>query len=100
MVFSNSKKKNKDEKAGLAESAINSSNTNTNNSNPSSPTKNNKTDNKDTTTTTTTSTEKPKLVFHCQLAHGSPTGLISGFTNVKELYAKIAECYNIQTSDV
>lgn len=43
---------------------------------------------------------KPKLVFHCQLAHGSPTGLISGFTNVKELYHKIAECYEIQSSDV
>lgn len=43
---------------------------------------------------------KPKLVFHCQLAHGSPTGLISGFTNVKELYHKIAECYEIQSSEV
>jgi hypothetical protein len=37
---------------------------------------------------------KPKLVFHCQQAHGSPTGVISGFTNVKELYQKIAECYD------
>lgn len=43
---------------------------------------------------------KPKLVFHCQLAHGSPTGLISGFTNVKELYHKIAECYEIQSSEI
>jgi hypothetical protein len=43
---------------------------------------------------------KPKLVFHCQLAHGSPTGLISGFTNVKELYHKIAECYEIQSNDI
>ena len=43
---------------------------------------------------------KPKLVFHCQLAHGSPTGLISGFTNVKELYNKIAECYEIAPTDV
>ena len=43
---------------------------------------------------------KPKLVFHCQLAHGSPTGLISGFTNVKELYHKIAECYEIQAKEV
>lgn len=43
---------------------------------------------------------KPKLVFHCQLAHGSPTGLISGFTNVKELYNKIAECYEIQATDI
>jgi hypothetical protein len=44
--------------------------------------------------------QQPKLVFHCQQAHGSPTGLISGFTNVKELYEKIAECYDIQSSEV
>ncbi|PAA78709.1 hypothetical protein BOX15_Mlig009146g5 [Macrostomum lignano] len=43
---------------------------------------------------------RPKYNFHCQLAHGSPTGIISGFTNVKELYAKIAECYNIESSDI
>ncbi len=43
---------------------------------------------------------RPKLVFHCQLAHGSPTGFISGFTNVKELYQKIAETYEISSSDV
>ena len=44
--------------------------------------------------------KQPKLVFHCQQAHGSPTGLISGFTNVKELYEKIAECYDIQANEV
>ena len=44
--------------------------------------------------------QQPKLVFHCQQAHGSPTGLISGFTNVKELYEKIAACYDIQSSEV
>ncbi|KAG8555314.1 hypothetical protein GDO81_017666 [Engystomops pustulosus] len=38
---------------------------------------------------------RPKLVFHTQLAHGSPTGRIEGFTNVKELYAKIAEAFLI-----
>lgn len=43
---------------------------------------------------------RPKLVFHCQQAQGSPTGIISGFTNVKELYQKIAECYDIPTEDV
>jgi len=43
---------------------------------------------------------KPKLVFHCQQAHGSPTGVISEFTNVKELYQKIAECYDILPSQV
>lgn len=45
-------------------------------------------------------TEKPKLVFHCQQAQGSPTGLISGFTNVKELYEKIAECYDFTLDEV
>ena len=44
--------------------------------------------------------QRPKLVFHCQQAHGSPTGIISGFTNVKELYGKIAECYDIQPEEV
>ena len=44
--------------------------------------------------------QKPKLAFHCQQAHGSPTGIITGFTNVKELYHKIAECYDFPPSDV
>mgnify|MGYP001544616875 CR=1 FL=1 len=43
---------------------------------------------------------RPKLVFHCQLAHGSPTGFISGFTNVKELYQKIAETYDMPALEV
>jgi hypothetical protein len=43
---------------------------------------------------------RPKLVFHCQQAHGSPTGLISGFSNVRELYQKIAECYEFPADDV
>jgi len=43
---------------------------------------------------------KPKLVFHCQQAHGSPTGVISEFTNVKELYQKIADCYDITPNQV
>ncbi|KAK6188391.1 hypothetical protein SNE40_004572 [Patella caerulea] len=43
---------------------------------------------------------RPKLVFHCQQAQGSPTGIISGFTNVKELYVKIAECYEIPASEI
>ena len=43
---------------------------------------------------------RPKLVFHCQLAQGSPTGIIQGFTNVKELYQKIAECYEMPVSEV
>lgn len=43
---------------------------------------------------------KPKLVFHCQQAQGSPTGLISGFSNVKELYQKIADCYDFSVEEV
>ncbi|KAK9501162.1 hypothetical protein O3M35_002251 [Rhynocoris fuscipes] len=44
--------------------------------------------------------QKPRLVFHCQQAHGSPTGLISGFSNIKELYQKISECYDFPASEV
>lgn len=44
--------------------------------------------------------QRPKLVFHCQQAHGSPTGIISGFTNVKELYRKIAEVYEIPAKEI
>lgn len=47
-----------------------------------------------------TRNEPPKLIFHCQLAHGSPTGLISGFSNVRELYQKIADCFEIPVSTV
>jgi hypothetical protein len=43
---------------------------------------------------------RPKLVFHCQQAHGSPTGVISGFTNVKELYQKVAECYDLDPAQI
>lgn len=43
---------------------------------------------------------RPRLVFHTQLAHGSPTGRIEGFTNVKELYAKIAEVFDISPTEV
>ncbi|NWR80583.1 GIPC3 protein, partial [Centropus unirufus] len=43
---------------------------------------------------------RPRLVFHTQLAHGSPTGRIEGFTNVKELYAKIAEVFSISPTEV
>ncbi|XP_010769215.1 PDZ domain-containing protein GIPC3-like, partial [Notothenia coriiceps] len=43
---------------------------------------------------------RPRLIFHTQLAHGSPTGRIHGFTNVKELYAKIAEVFHISPSEI
>ncbi|CAF1165021.1 unnamed protein product, partial [Adineta ricciae] len=46
------------------------------------------------------SQEATKLVFHCQLAHGSPTGLVSGFSNIKELYQKIADCFEIPASTI
>ena len=49
---------------------------------------------------TSSSSERPQLTFHCQQAHGSPTGIISGFSNVKELYEKIAECYDMSPKDV
>ena len=41
-----------------------------------------------------------KPIFHTQLAHGSPTGLVSGFTNVAGLYKKIAECYDLEAGDI
>lgn len=44
--------------------------------------------------------QRPQLVFHCQKAQGSPTGIISGFSNVKELYQKIAEVYDDDMSNV
>ncbi|XP_048846675.1 PDZ domain-containing protein GIPC1 [Brienomyrus brachyistius] len=43
---------------------------------------------------------RPRLVFHTQLAHGSPTGRIEGFSNVRELYAKIGEAFGIPPADV
>lgn len=43
---------------------------------------------------------RPRLIFHTQLAHGSPTGRIHGFTNVRELYSKIAEVFSISPSEV
>ncbi|XP_053325186.1 PDZ domain-containing protein GIPC2 [Spea bombifrons] len=45
-------------------------------------------------------TLRPRLVFHTQLAHGSPTGRIEGFTNVRELYARIAEAFHISPEEI
>lgn len=45
-------------------------------------------------------TSSQALVFHTQLAHGSPTGKISGFTSVKELYKKIAEEFNLPDKQI
>lgn len=47
-----------------------------------------------------TPTSPVQLMFHCQLAHGSPTGFITGFSSVKELYQKIAEYYDFPTDEV
>ncbi|XP_026556007.1 PDZ domain-containing protein GIPC2 [Pseudonaja textilis] len=41
-----------------------------------------------------------RLVFHTQLAHGSPTGRVEGFGSVKELYAKIAEAFRIAPAEI
>ncbi|KAJ8251372.1 hypothetical protein GJAV_G00220640 [Gymnothorax javanicus] len=43
---------------------------------------------------------RPRLTFHTQLAHGSPTGRIEGFSNVRELYAKIGEAFGISADEV
>lgn len=43
---------------------------------------------------------KQRLAFRCQLAHGSSTGQISGFSNVRELYQKIAECYDLPSNEI
>ncbi|KAK5970647.1 PDZ domain-containing protein [Trichostrongylus colubriformis] len=41
-----------------------------------------------------------KLKFCCQLAHGSPTAIISNFTSVDELFQSIADCFNISPDDI
>nr|XP_002123731.1 PDZ domain-containing protein GIPC1 [Ciona intestinalis] len=43
---------------------------------------------------------KQKLVFNAQLAQGSPTASIEGFSNVKELYKKLSEAFNIPVSEI
>ncbi|KAB5530656.1 hypothetical protein PHYPO_G00131880 [Pangasianodon hypophthalmus] len=43
---------------------------------------------------------RPRLIFHTQLAHGSPTGRIEGFSNVRELYSKIGEAFGIPPAEV
>ncbi len=43
---------------------------------------------------------RKELVFHSQLAHGSATREIKDFTNVKELYQKLAEAFGLATNEV
>lgn len=40
------------------------------------------------------------MVFHSQLAHGSPTRQVRDFVNVKQLYESIAKAFGIPTSDI
>lgn len=40
------------------------------------------------------------MVFHCQLANGSPTRQVRDFTNVKQLYESIAKAFSIATTDI
>ncbi|CAN0433559.1 unnamed protein product [Lampetra planeri] len=42
---------------------------------------------------------RPRLVFHAQLAHGSATGRVEGFANVRELYEKIAHAFGISPAE-
>lgn len=42
----------------------------------------------------------PRFVFYCQLAHGSATAKVEGFTNVKQLYEKIAAAFHINDEEV
>jgi len=114
MPFPGSKKKGKDENANVVEAANSNSKANSpektskknsNSNSPSSTATNNNNNNRTPNAVAENNhindeSSKPKLIFHCQLAHGSPTGLISGFSNVKELYNKIAECYEIQQNEV
>lgn len=41
-----------------------------------------------------------KLIFHAQLAHGSPTGKIENFSNVKELYQRIGDAFSLSPSEI
>ena len=41
-----------------------------------------------------------ELLFHCQLAHGSATKQVKDFSNVKELYLKIADAFELNKDDV
>uniref|UniRef100_A0A674IUF3 PDZ domain-containing protein n=1 Tax=Terrapene triunguis TaxID=2587831 RepID=A0A674IUF3_9SAUR len=36
-----------------------------------------------------------RLLFHTQLAHGSPTGRVGGFASVRELYEQIGQAFRI-----
>ena len=52
------------------------------------------------TVTSDSNTVTKQLIFHCQLAHGSQTGFITGFSSVRELYQKIADYYEFPVEEV
>uniref|UniRef100_A0A674IUH1 PDZ domain-containing protein n=1 Tax=Terrapene triunguis TaxID=2587831 RepID=A0A674IUH1_9SAUR len=41
-----------------------------------------------------------RLLFHTQLAHGSPTGRVGGFASVRELYEQIGQAFRIPAAEV
>lgn len=41
-----------------------------------------------------------ELIFRCQLAHGSATKEIKDFTNVKDMYTRIADAFNISPREI
>ena len=43
---------------------------------------------------------RSELIFHAQLAHGSSTKKIQDFKNVKELYHKISEVFELNPKDI
>lgn len=47
-----------------------------------------------------TPVSRSTLQFSCQLAHGSPTVFVSGFSSVKELYQKIGESFDFPYTEV
>lgn len=41
-----------------------------------------------------------QLKFACQMAHGSPVGIIDKWNNMEELYQSIADCFTISKDDI
>lgn len=50
--------------------------------------------------TPVTPVSRATLQFSCQLAHGSPTVFVSGFSSVKELYQKVGESFDFLYTEV
>uniref|UniRef100_UPI00398F0B29 PDZ domain-containing protein GIPC1-like isoform X1 n=2 Tax=Pristiophorus japonicus TaxID=55135 RepID=UPI00398F0B29 len=43
---------------------------------------------------------RPRLVFHTQLAHGSATGRVEGFGNVRELYSRVSQAFGLGPGEI